>query len=144
MNRALIEALHDTYCRLTGQQITLNLARESQWFEWCRFRRHRPFTTDDLAAVIRHLQAAIKKGDRNPGALKFSNLIGNPDYFEEDLGLARASARPARPVTHTVSTVTADGQRTERVVPADGTQNTAIPVAQVIAAMRAAVEGSKP
>jgi hypothetical protein len=137
---ASIPALHAAYCRLTGQQIGLNMARENTWFEWLRWRRERPFTVADLAAVIKHLQTGIKKGDRNPGSLKFSNLIGNPDYFEEDLGLALATARPKPPAMQTVRTLTADGQHTERVLPADGTKATARPVAEVIAAMRAAVE----
>ena len=92
--RQQIERLHGLYCRLSGQQIRLDMAREGIWFEFIR----RGFTGEDLQLVLRALRAAIARGDRNPGALKFSNLVGQPDYFEEDLALIRAHARP-KPAT---------------------------------------------
>ena len=91
---AQVNALHAEYCSRTGFEIALNFQRERQWGEWLAWRREKPFTVDDLRRVIGHIRQGIHKGDRNDGALKFSNLIGQPDRFEEDLGLAIKSLRP--------------------------------------------------
>ena len=84
-----IQRLHGLYCSLTGFTLRLDMLRESTWFEWLR----RGFTADDLQTMIRHLRREIRDGRRNPGALKFSNLIGQPDSFEEDLAAVRAILR---------------------------------------------------
>jgi hypothetical protein len=130
-SREKIEHLHGLYCRLSGQQIRLDMARESTWFEWCR----RGFTGEDLAAMIRYLRAQVNEGKRNMGCIKFSNLIGNPDFFEEDLAQLRALRRPQPPATRTIRS----GQ-TERIVPADRSRDAAVPVADVIEAMRKAAQ----
>lgn len=129
--RRQIEHLHGLYCKLSGLPMRLDMHREAVWFEWLR----RGFTAEDLALVLRHLRKAIAGGSRNPGALKFSNVIGQPDYFEEDLALSRAQGRARPPGTITVST----GPTTRRVAN-PGTAETSIPVGQVIEAMRAAAE----
>jgi hypothetical protein len=69
--------------------------RETQWAEWCRWSEWE-WTELDLSRVIGYLRAEIKKGDRNQGALKFDNLIGQPHKFEEDLNLAVEAAKPNR------------------------------------------------
>lgn len=93
----LIHELHAAYCRTSGQQIEINMARENDWLVWHSFRAGQRFTVSDLVTVITWLQKEIRAGNRNPGALKFRNLIGQPDYFEEDLAQARAALRvPAR------------------------------------------------
>lgn len=122
-----IRELHDVYVKLTGQPITLNMHRESAWFLWLAHRRPE-FTADDLRAVITHIKSGIKDQKRNLGALKFSNLIGQPDYFEEDLALATAHARPRPPVEHKVSYVTPTS-RTERIMPTTGTEDATKPAA---------------
>ena len=93
--RAFIAALHRLYCQLTGLVIPLDMQRETIWFEWQR----RGHGEQELRDVIAHLQRGIREQRRNPGALKFRNLIGMPDYFEEDLAEARAARRAyqARP-----------------------------------------------
>ena len=88
-----IAALHAAYGQLTGLNLRLDMARERQWFDWLA----RGFTEADLRAVIAHIQRGIRSGDRRQGALKFSNLIGMPDYFEEDLAMARKVQRPPPP-----------------------------------------------
>lgn len=87
-----IPSLHRLYANLTGFDLRLDMAREQTWYQWTRFG----FTADDLRLVIVHLRSEIKRGNRNAGALKFHNLIGQPDYFEEDLALARAGQRVAQ------------------------------------------------
>jgi hypothetical protein len=84
-----LKPLHDEYCARTGMDIAMNFTRERVWREWLGFNRDKPFTLDDLKLVIAYLRTKIRTGDRNEGALKFSNIIGSPDFFEEDLALAR-------------------------------------------------------
>lgn len=87
--RKRIEGLHGLYVGLTGLQLRLDMQREQEWFWWLQ----RGFTEEDLRLVVGHLKRGIAAGKRNPGALKFSNLIVPVDYFEEDLAEARARTR---------------------------------------------------
>lgn len=87
---AQIKALHETYCRLTGLTIRLSYDRHRAWFDFLQAG----FSPDDLALVISYLKKGIAQNDRNPGALKFHNLVQQLDYFEEDLAMARKPERP--------------------------------------------------
>lgn len=92
-----ITALHELYRTATGHELRLDIHRQRAWHEWLGYGH----TRADLALVAGYLRREIAKGNRNPGALKFSNLILRPDLFEEDLALARAAAniRPRPPAT---------------------------------------------
>ena len=90
-----LEALHSTYVASSKLAVSWSMARLYTWEFWIAFRTP-PFSVADLKLVIRHIQTGIKDGKRNSGALKFSNLIGNPERFEEDLAEAMALSR--RPV----------------------------------------------
>lgn len=94
----LIRTLHAAYEARTGYKIALNMMRERQWAEWLRWGDYK-WTETELARVIGYLRRKIAKGDRNDGALKFGNLIGQPDHFEEDLNLAleEAAKSPFKP-----------------------------------------------
>ena len=87
----LIKELHAAYEGRTTYTVALNMMRERQWADWLVWSNY-SWTVDDLARVIGYLRRKIGKGDRNEGALKFGNLIGQPDHFEEDLNLAREEA----------------------------------------------------
>ena len=93
-NLETVANLHRTYCELTGLEISLDYGREWAWAEFIR----RGWTADDLKLVVFEIRKGIPEKSRKPGALKFRNLIGNPDYFEEDLAEARANLRNRRPV----------------------------------------------
>ena len=86
--------LHQTYCRLTGQSLSLRFDRERLWFEFLRAG----FSLADLTQVIGYLQKEIRNSRRNVGALKLSNLL-QLDRFEEDLNISRVrlTARPQTP-----------------------------------------------
>jgi hypothetical protein len=95
---AQLEQLHQTYCRLTGQNLSLRFDRERLWFEFLRAG----FTLTDLVQVVRYLQREIRHTHRNIGALKLSNLL-QLDRFEEDLNISRVRLTaplqaPQRPV----------------------------------------------
>jgi hypothetical protein len=85
-----IQELHQTYCRLTGQNLSLRFDRERLWYEFLRAG----FTERDLIQVVGYLQKEIRQTRRNVGALKLSNLL-QPDRFEEDLNISRVRLRPA-------------------------------------------------
>lgn len=88
----LVKELHAFYVSRTGYQIAYNLARENTWREWCQWGEW-AWSGDDLSRVIGYLRKKIARGERNEGALKFQNLIGRPDNFEEDLNLAREDSK---------------------------------------------------
>jgi hypothetical protein len=90
---AQLEQLHQTYCRLTGQNLSLRFDRERLWFEFLRAG----FTLADLVQVVRYLQREIRHTRRNVGALKLSNLL-QLDRFEEDLNISRVRLTAPVPV----------------------------------------------
>ena len=89
---AQLEQLHQTYCRLTGQNLSLRFDRERLWFEFLRAG----FTLADLTQVVRYLQREIRHTRRNVGALKLSNLL-QLDRFEEDLNISRVRLTATTP-----------------------------------------------
>jgi hypothetical protein len=90
---AALEQLHQTYCRLTGQNLSLRFDRERLWFEFLRAG----FTPADLVQVVRYLQREVRHTRRNVGALKLSNLL-QLDRFEEDLHISRVRLTAPAPV----------------------------------------------
>ena len=89
---AQLEQLHQTYCCLTGQNLSLRFDRERLWFEFLRAG----FTLADLCQVVRYLQKEIRHTRRNVGALKLSNLL-QLDRFEADLNISRVRLSPEPP-----------------------------------------------
>jgi hypothetical protein len=90
---AQLQQLHHTYCRLTGQNLSLRFDRERLWFEFLRAG----FTLADLVQVVRYLQREVRHSRRNVGALKLSNLL-QLDRFEEDLNISRVRLTAPAPV----------------------------------------------
>lgn len=84
----IVKDLHATYVARTGYQISYNIARENAWRDWCQWGEW-AWTCVDLKRVIDYLSKEIREGKRNVGALKFTNLVGRPDNFEEDLQLSK-------------------------------------------------------
>ena len=87
-----IQQVHELYCRLTGQRVSLRFDRERLWYELFQAG----FNEDDLQKVIRYLQREIREGRRNVGALKLSNLL-QIDRFEEDLNISRVQLYAPKP-----------------------------------------------
>ena len=81
--------LHQLYCQLTGQSLSLGFGRQRMWFELLRLG----YQSEHVVRVIRYLQREIREGRRNVGALKLSNLL-RPDHFEEDLNIRRVQLYP--------------------------------------------------
>jgi hypothetical protein len=138
-----IAALHRAYTDATGLDIALTMDRERAWFEWMRYRSDDPFKADDLRLVVRHLQRGIREQQRNPGCLRFRNLIEMVDSFDEERALARkAMAYEAKPRPPATVTVTTNG--TSRVQPNTNTNDTSKPVGasvdELIRQMRMAVQ----
>lgn len=130
-----ITALHRAYTNLTGLDVALNMERERTWFEWVCYRRDDPFTAADLKLVIDFLRRGIRDEERNAGCLRFRNLIGMPDDFDEERAAARkaahTAAKPRPPVMVNESTPHPDGSVTNKIVPNTGTQDASQPVSEV-------------
>jgi hypothetical protein len=88
-----LQQLHQTYCHLTGQRLSMGFDRERLWFEFLRAA----FTQADLVQVVHYLQKEIRLARRNVGALKLSNLL-QLDRFEEDLNISRVRLTAPAPV----------------------------------------------
>jgi hypothetical protein len=91
MTPAIVQ-LHHLYRQLTGLQITLDFSRENTWGYWCA----KGWTAEDLRLVVAHIKNEIRAQRRFPASLRFSNLVGQVDRFEEDLAEARARSRGSR------------------------------------------------
>lgn len=114
-----IKILHETYCEFSGCDISLGFGRDRDWYEFIKAG----FDQDDLRLVLIYLRRGIKTGQRNPGCMKFSNVVQNLDYFEEDLALARAYVRNNRPKTNRQAAIdvfrpTVDESRLDHSLPA--------------------------
>jgi hypothetical protein len=94
-----LQATHELYCQLTGQQLTLRFDRERLWYEFLRAG----FSADELKIVVAYLQKEIRASRRNVGALKLSNLL-QLDRFEEDLNISKVRLRSAPPSESSRST----------------------------------------
>ena len=111
---AAVAAIHELYCRFTGQKLSLRFERERLWHEFLRAGFH----AEDLRRVIAWLQKEIRHQRRNIGALKLSNLL-QLDRFEEDLNISRARlSLPPPPRTQPLASTPApipadDDQRAE-------------------------------
>jgi hypothetical protein len=101
MNHTIVHQLHGEFCKLTGQTLQLDYLRESMWMLWIQAGKTAEcpagHTIEDLRDMINELKRAIRAQERNPGALKFRNLIGNPDWFAEDIQELRARRKARRP-----------------------------------------------
>lgn len=129
--------LHSLYCTLTGFPLRLDMLREREWFEWEKAGGD----AERLRLVVGYLIREIKAGKRNPGCLKFSNLIRNYEGFEEDYLLALAFDRitqkqAKRPVLGAgkAAVMRATGRETER--PTAKPEAVAAIVAQCLEKMR--------
>ncbi len=117
-----IQALHEAYCKLTEQiGLPLRFDRQRMWYDWCMAG----FTLDDLKTVIRYIKRGLNDRRRNQGALKFSNLIAQPDKFEEDFFEARRvlGIRKPRPTYIQVEQRIGDIRRQVEIPAPDSTVN---------------------
>jgi hypothetical protein len=144
--QSLVQELHRVYCEMTRMQIRLDCERERCWFDFIR----RGFTRCDLVDMIKELQWGVKNGKRNPGSLKFTNLIGYIDRFEEDLALLRSrqrsDSRTPKPDTNRESALRATGRPAPRSVAAESSPVKPVGgvIPKLIEEMRAAVRGQNP
>ena len=131
---AFIRSLHASYESRTGYSIRYNDHRQRQWWEWCEWSSWE-WTDRELAIVIGYLRSKIAKGDRNEGALKFENLIGSPDRFEEDLNLANEARKGApswRPKTAAPVAPKADGLVNSKGEAVEGGKDAAVRFSELL------------
>ncbi|MCE5278877.1 MAG: hypothetical protein LLG03_12715 [Planctomycetaceae bacterium] len=116
-----IPQLHALYVTLTGMDIRLDPSREYDWFQWTQAG----FTADDLQLLVAEIKRGIRDQTRRPAALKFRNLIGDLQRFEEDLAEARARARAFRPDPARASVLRSTGRPAADASPAPAPARTA-------------------
>ena len=138
-----IRAFHTVFEQLSGMQLTLDFCRMDAWRQFIGYRRHQPYTHDDLRLVWRFLKKQIINGKRNAGALKFRNLIQNPDYFEEDLaeamGDAEMNRKPAQPKTKVINYA-----NTERIVVSDNMEPKVVNLKDFFSDLKLKINGHQP
>lgn len=84
-----IKELHAIYQRCSGIEIVLSMQRMQAW----RCFLAQGYNEDDLRLAIELLRRKICAGKKTFACLRFGSLIGNLEWFGEDLGEARAMAR---------------------------------------------------
>lgn len=127
---AQVEKLHGIYCKSTRMEIQLTHDRIYYWWQWIK----RGFTVEDLVMVLGYLRREIANRKRNPGALKFKNLVCDTEGFEEDLAMVRAANRPRKPATVQRTQQIGDINRTVEVPRED--EDDSIDVGQLFADFR--------
>jgi hypothetical protein len=140
---ARIKQYHETYCLLSGQKVRMGVKdypRERFWYEFLK----NGFTLGDLSLVITHLKGEIYRGKRNEGALRFSNLIQEPHRFEEELALAKAQIRNAKPHASARSVAVAQLRPIAGAIAPEANPDTAKHISVWIQQMRDAVNNPTP
>lgn len=84
---------HRLYCVLTGREMPLTMPMIYQWQAW----KAHGWSETDLRLVVSHIKALIQAKRRFPESLRFYNVIGNCDMFQEHLSEARALSRRPPP-----------------------------------------------
>lgn len=92
---------------------------------------------EDFKLTLRYLNAMIAVQQRNPGCMRWSNLMAFPEHFMEELCLAMGWKRNSRPVRSAKERVIAQARPT--VSPINQPQhNNCRPVADLISDLRRA------
>jgi hypothetical protein len=90
------EYLHAEYCERTRTKIPFTDQVSTIWWQWISWRSPFAFTATDLRLAIAWLRLEIRAGRRHESCLDFGSLIGNPELFEQYLGLAQRWSRLRR------------------------------------------------
>lgn len=104
-----IRALHKVYCDQTDLSVPLSMDRIFMWERWL-VEGH---TAQDLTTVVRFLKGKIKAGTKTFACLRFHYLIGNLEFFSEDLAEAKALARASKPEPARASVMRSTGREPE-------------------------------
>jgi len=131
-----ITQLHAAWNSATGQHIPLGVCSYEIEHAWHQFLKA-GYTEDDLKMVVVYLQAEIKKGERKPAALRFSNCIGDVLRFSEELELARGALRQ-KPKPTSLDRAMHQLRPTVAHVTPDENRSTAVPISTLIANLKAA------
>ncbi len=108
-----IKELHACYGRMSGLEVPLTLGRMFQWEVFCK----QGYNENDLRLVIEVLRRKIKVGPNTLACLKFSNLIGDIEKFQESLSEARAMSRLPKVDKSRESVLKATGRTTTKDTP---------------------------
>lgn len=132
----LIQNLHAAWNGLTGQHIPIGVCSYEVEFGWHQFIKA-GYTQADLELVVAYLQTEIRKGERKPAALRFSNCIGDVLRFSEELELAIGAQRQ-KPKPTALGRAMQQLRPTVTPVTPHETRVTAVPVSELIANLKRA------
>lgn len=138
--QAEIDYLDTAYQKLSGVKFKARgviTGREDGWFRFV----NAGFTAYDLETVILWLKGRVRQGKRDIGCLRWSSLIGQPDRFDEELGLCLAEKRNERPPVSPKARVLA--QARPNVCEAVETGHEARPISFWVEQMRQAANGKE-
>lgn len=135
-----INLLHGCYCKLTGLSLPMRSICDARRIAWQRFAAA-GHTLRDLETVILHLKQGIRDGKRLPGCLRFTNLIEDLDHWEEELALALAEKRNAKPVMGAKEQALRELR--PKTVDVNDNVKGAVHISTVIEAMRRAADGKE-
>lgn len=105
---ANLKRLHETYISLSGNDIPWGVTGyiPSIWFTWAK-----QFTESDLRLVLLHLNKQIQLKHRNPGCVRFTNLVQDTIKFAEELAEVKAMLRNRRTETPRQRILAATGRQ---------------------------------
>lgn len=129
-----VNRLHLCYEKMTGFTLPMRSICDPRRMAWQRFLA-RGLTLADLELVIVYLKHEIRESRRNFGALRFSNLIEDLLRFEEELSMAKAWKRNAKPAQSAKERVS---EQWSPVMGAKACPDSCVHVSDVIRAMREA------
>lgn len=131
-----VKDLHAAYCEATGLSLPLRFGIDRAWSDWLGAGNSKA----DLLLVIRYLKRGIARGERNEGCLRFRNLIGQLDAFDEELAMARKAfnLRPPQPETKQAVQKTGDVNRIVEVPNSQEPQR--LDSVSLVAAFKASLE----
>lgn len=134
---ARIAELHAVWNSATGQDLPLILCDYAREFGYHQFIQA-GFGGDEIHTVVRYLKRKIKEGSRMDGALRWSNCLGNITRFAEDLAMAKAEARNAKPPPTAKDRVLEQARPTAVALRPEATAITAKPVGALIEELKKA------
>lgn len=128
-----VSVLHTAYQKLTGLKLPLIAVCDARRLAWEHFIAA-GHSLKELETVILWLKGEIRAERRQPGALRFSNLIEDLNRFDEELSFAQAETRNAKPPPTPKAVVQQQWSKTAT----EPVRQTARPIAEYIADLKRA------
>lgn len=104
-----IRLLHATLCRASGRAEPLTMQKIFAWESWLS----QGWTEADLQMVVKAVRQKVDRRERQESALTFRRIIGDVEFFGEELAACRARAREHRIPIHKAQVLACTGRSVE-------------------------------